>query len=259
LHALQSQLAELFERFDESQIETWGEDVWEAFTLQALWRVCRAGVASVPEFTPPPPTPVRHRDLLLRATGADADLPVHDLLIRFCGAFLDQGLARWPLPRRDDGFYRAFLALYRLPGGPPDHWLRGLRAELGRLDRVSPLASVRESLDLLGVPPAEWDDYVAATLLALRGWAGMTRFLEERGDRAVHAAPAGSLVEFLAVRLLLDRLALASTARDAFGFAGPLAGLRGELRRRLGPPRPASVEQRAMPVFQLAQVLGWTP
>src|SRR5262249_35292612 len=39
----------------------------------------------------------------------------------------------------------------------------------------------------------------------------------------------------------------------------PLSALRGELRRRIGTPRPRSVEQRAFLVFQLAQILGWPP
>jgi hypothetical protein len=261
LAALRSQLAGLFGRFGAAHVEAWGDDVWEAFTLQALWRVCRAGVASVPDLTRPPPPPVRHRDLLLRAAGADADLSVHELLVRFCGAFLDQGLAHWPLPRREEGFYRAFLGLYRLPGGPPDVWLRGLAAEARRLDDggVSPLESIRGSLDALGVPEAEWEEFISATLLALRGWAGITHFLEGRPDVVVHPVPAGSLTEFLAVRLLLDRLAVAATARGALGFTGPLAGLRADLRRRLGPPQSPSVEQRAVVIFQLAQVLGWTP
>jgi uncharacterized protein YbcC (UPF0753/DUF2309 family) len=223
--------------------------------------VCCEGVAGVPEFALPPLLPPRHRDLLLLATGADADLPVHDVLIRFCGAFLDQGLAPWQLPRRDDGFYRAFAALYGQPGGPPDHWLRGLAAELARLEDgcVSPLQSIRESLDVLGVPAEEWDDFLSSALLALRGWAGIIRFLEERGDRAVHPVPEGSLVEFLAARLVLDRVALAGAAGEALGFTGPLSALRGELRRRIGTPRPRSVEQRAFLVFQLAQILGWAP
>ncbi len=139
--------------------------------------------------------------------------------------------------------------------------MRGLPEELARLEagHVGPLESIRESLDALGVAAEEWDDFLPATLLALRGWAGMLRFLEERGDRAVRPVPQGSLIEFLAVRLLLDRLALAHTAREALGFTGPLGALRGELRRRIAPPRPRSVEQRAFLVFQLAQVLGWAP
>jgi uncharacterized protein YbcC (UPF0753/DUF2309 family) len=254
-------LSELFERFRESRIEEWTDTIWEAFTLQALWRVCCHGVAGVPDLALPPLLPLRHRDLLLQTTGMDADLLVHDVLVRFCGAFLDQGLAQWRLPRRDEGFYRAFCALYRRPPGPANRWLRGLARELGHLEdgRLNPLESIRESLEVLGVGKEEWHDFLSATLLALRGWAGMIRFLEERGDRALHPVPPGSLTEFLAIRLLLDRLALTHLAQEAFGLAGPLKTLREELRQRLGPRRPLSPEQRAFVVFQLAQVLGWSP
>src|SRR5262249_15020185 len=136
-----------------------------------------------------------------------------------------------------------------------------LTCELGRLEdgQVSPLESIRESLDLLGVGEAEWDEFLSATLLALRGWAGMLRCLQERGDRAARPVPENSLVEFLAIRLLLDRMALAHLAREALGFAGPLRALRAELRRRLGTRQPPSTQQRAFVVFQLAQVLGWSP
>jgi uncharacterized protein len=254
-------LTGLLERFGEARIEDWGEQTWEAFTLQALWRVCCDGVTGVPEFTLPPQPPARHRDLLLQATRADADLPVHDLLIPFCAAFLDQGVARWQLPRREEGFARAFCALYRQAGRAPERWLRGLPNELARLEdgRVGPLESVRESLEILGVAEQEWESFLSATLLALRGWGGIMRFLEERPDRALSPVPRESLIEFLAVRLVLDRLALADTAREALGFTGPLAALRAELRKRIGPFRPPSVEQRAFLVFQLAQVLGWAP
>src|SRR5205085_620978 len=57
-------LAELFARFDSSAVKSWGESTWEAFTLRALWRVCRDGVAGLPSFAPAPPRPVRHRDLI---------------------------------------------------------------------------------------------------------------------------------------------------------------------------------------------------
>src|SRR3954452_21119049 len=127
-------LSELLDRFDESRMESWSDRDWEGFTLQALWRGCCDGVRDLPAFSTPPSEPARHRDLLLQATGADADALVNDLLIRFSAAFLDQGFAHWQLPRRDEGFYRSFCALYRSAGGPPDLWLRGLATELGRLE-----------------------------------------------------------------------------------------------------------------------------
>ncbi len=254
-------LKELLDRFGESTIENWTDDNWEEFTLQALWRVCCEGVRNLPPFTPPPMESVRHRDLLFEATGADADVPVNDLLIRFCAAFLDQGFAHWQLPERDKGFYRSFCSLYRRRYGPPDPWMRGLDHELGRLEdeRIGPLESIRESLEILGVREPEWESFLANTLLALRGWAGMVRQVEVRGDRVAHPIPAGSLVEFLAIRLLLDRFSLAYVCRTELGIGTPVKDFWQLARGRVDPSWPPSVEQRAFLVFQLAQVVGLPP
>src|SRR5262249_2561887 len=159
--------------------------------------LCRTGAESVEPPAPNAVPPVRHRDLLVAVTGADPDLLVHDVLIKFCAAFLDQGLAHWALPNRSAGFFRAFCDLHAQPAGRREPWRRGLAAELARQRTAltDPLDSVADSLDRLGVPEVEWDEYIAATLLALRGWAGILRFLEERGDRAVLPAPPGSLIE----------------------------------------------------------------
>ena len=40
------------------------------------------------------------RDGLLQQTGIDLDDVIHPLLIRLGGAFLDQGMAYWPMPDR---------------------------------------------------------------------------------------------------------------------------------------------------------------
>ena len=254
-------LSELLSHFAESAVENWGDDEWEGFTVQAIWRVCCDGVRDQPAFTPAPEFPVRHRELLLLATGEDADSPVNDLLIPFCAAFLDQGFAKWRLPRRGEGFLRSFCALYGQPNGPPRGWMSGLAAELFafQAEGVEPLESIRRSLDDLGVNEDEWDDFLSAALLSLRGWGGMIRQVELRGDRVVHPVPTGSLVEFLAVRLILDRYSLAFTAEHAMGFSGPLGDLRGLARGAIVTQWPPSVEQRAFLVFQLAQVFGLSP
>ena len=127
----------------------------------------------------------------MQATGEDSDRLVHDVLIRFCAAFLDQGFASWSLPEREKGFYHAFCKLYGKLAGPPDAWLSGLRGELARLDqaKLTPLESIEESLSLLGVPEQEWETFLTSTLLALRGWGGMIRQMEIRADRAAHPVP----------------------------------------------------------------------
>src|SRR5262249_1046678 len=138
---------------------------------------------------------------------------------------------------------------------------RRLRPELGRLQDagVGALQSILESLAELGVSETEWEAFIGETLLALRGWGGIIQHIETGGDRVAQGIPAGSMTEFLGVRLLLERFALAQAAEDALGYTGPLNLLRDQLRRRLPPPPKPSAEQRAFLVFQLAQVLGWPP
>lgn len=252
-------VSRLFEAFDESSIERWTESTWESFSLHLLWRICRRGVEQVPPRVSTREARLRHRDVLYEATGEDSDLLVHDILIRFCAAYLDQGFAPWPLPHRAEGFYRAFFALYREPGGIYDRWLHGLRSELERIASagMSPLESIAESLERLGVEEAEQEAYLSATLLALRGWAGMIWQLETRGDRAAHPAPPGTLTEFLAIRLILDRLALQFVAHETLGFDGPLDMLRPFAAKLVAQHRAVSAEQRAFLIFQLAQLRGW--
>jgi uncharacterized protein YbcC (UPF0753/DUF2309 family) len=253
-------IAALIAQFDASRIERWTDRTWESFTLHALWRICHNGVHGVRSFGQVTPLPLRHRDLLLMTTGRDTDLMVNEVLIRFCAAFLDQGFAGWSLPGREAGFFRSFSALYR-DERPVALWLRDLPAELGRLERAatSPLESVGESLRLLGVADAERGDYLSETLLALRGWAGILWQMETNAEWSVLPAPAGTLHEYLAVRLILERLALGHVAREVLPGTVELHDLRAALRKRVPHPARVSVDQRAYLVFQLAQVRGWSP
>jgi uncharacterized protein YbcC (UPF0753/DUF2309 family) len=83
--------------------------------------------------------------------------------------------------------------------------------------------------------------------------------VELRGDRVARPAPANSLVELLAVRLVLDRIAAAYVAHTAMSYHGNLANLRVAAARKLNRRHLPDGEQRAFLVFQLAQLLGWMP
>ena len=78
-----------------------------------------------------------------------------------------------------------------------------------------------------------------------RAGPGWSQQIEDRGDRVVHPVPPGSLVEFLAVRLLLDRFALAYAAREALGLRrarspGSATRCRGRIERPLAAERRAA-------------------
>lgn len=256
---LRDLVADPFAQFRGGGIEQWDDAKWEAFTLHLLWRVCRHGAQSVPRSALPVKRLLRPRDLLLNSVGRDIDAMVHEVLVRFTAAYLDQGFATWPLPKREDGFYAAFAALYH-DSHPVREWMRPLPAELNRLASagLDPYGSIAESLELLGVEPADTDEYLQEILLALPGWAGMLWQMETNAEWTVHPAPAGTLEGYLVVRLILERLAVAYVAKDALGYTGPLRVLATMLCTRLQPQPQPSQEPRAFMLFQLAQVRGWS-
>jgi hypothetical protein len=248
-----------------------GQSADERRSSSELWHACVEAVAQTrPSITHTRP-PVRHRDLMLAVDPAvDTDALVHPLLIRFCAAFLDQGVAAWPMPGRERGLLEAVARIYSGRFGPTEPWSAGLPQALRRIRGVPAVDVIAEELDRLGVPEAEWDEYVTLTSLALRGWAGMIRHLEERPDRApVEPVPA-RLIDFVALRLVCDRVA-AEWASRHFGFRdngaggsaatppdGRLRGLWMELRDRYPPKRGPGSLARAFLLHQVSQLLGLT-
>jgi len=230
-------------------------DVVAAGEAAALWRACTEAVARSRRAPRASAPPARHRDLLVACCDVDPDEWTRPVLIRFIGAYLDQGFAHWPMPARERGIYACFLDLYgRAPARWSAAWVGGL-AELiadDRAARRSAEDSLVHSLDELGVLSGEWEEFLLEEALWLRGWAGMVRQLETRPDRAPHTPVPARLVEYLAVQLLLSRAALRHAVRSA-GLPGRLSELRATLRDRLPAAEP-TIDERAWPVFHAARL-----
>jgi uncharacterized protein YbcC (UPF0753/DUF2309 family) len=243
----------------------------ERQAVRHLWDACLGAVGRAdPTRVTDAPAIVRHRDLLFAATGIDSDGWVHAVLIRFLAGYLDQGLAYWAMPHRDLGIYGCFIELYATSlaaqCGP---WARTLPL-LVRDDRAAgrtALTSIERSLAELGVADDEYEEYLTATLLALRGWAGMVRQIEERPDRVPAKELPSTLSGYLAVRLLLERAALDYAARHVLALHEPLASLRRFLRPRVPARAALTAQERAWSLFHVAQLCGldasiveqWTP
>lgn len=183
-------------------------------TPQALWDVCKARVK--PQPAPPPAKAVRPRDAVLARFGIDIDLIIHPPLIRLTGAYLDQGIAYWPMPLRDEGLLKASRKIMTQPLSVMRVHLSGvydyfLEQEAKKMDAETVVLDV---LEKLAVPPDQWEEYIAAELLALRGWAGMVRMLENDVTLAPHDRVSCSIMDFLALRLSYTLAALRDIAGD---------------------------------------------
>ncbi len=233
-----------------------------ARVVRSLWEASLAAIlrSSRREHESPAPSRVRHRDVVVEATGIDIDDEVHPVLVRFVSAYVDQGQSLWPMPDRDEGLFASFLRAYRSRWMAPllGPWGRDLVAlvEADASNARDAFGSLAASLNALGVGPDEHERFLLHTALALKGWAGMVRQLELRPDRVpVWPVPA-RFVDFLAVRLLVERAVLAHVARRQRIAPSRLDVLRAELSAQLPPPRGPTPEERAFALFHAVQLLG---
>jgi uncharacterized protein len=177
--------------------------------LRALFDACFARVIAHEE-EPASPRPV--------------DEVIHPWLIRLCAVFLDQGTAYWPMPYRERGFYESVRMLLARRGGVFPKYLAGLDEEFQRQEHLSFSAAdaVLDYMDTQCFREDDWWNVLQAELLALPGWAGLMRRLEEDPGLAPHEIRPCSLMDFLAVRLTMSRLASRMGAAQGAPEESPL-------------------------------------
>jgi len=160
------------------------------------------------------------------------DEVIHPWLIRLCSVFLDQGTAYWPMPNREKGFYESVRMLLSKRGGIFPKYLVGLDEEFQRQEHLafSAADAVLDYLDSMSLEETEWPGILQAELLALPGWAGLMRKLEEEPTLAPHTTLPCSLMDFLAVRLTMSRIAARRGAAETIPEESPL---KTQERRRL--------------------------
>lgn len=169
-----------------------------------------ADVAPATAASPVAPA-VRHRDALLALGAGDVDDVVNAELVRLGLSHLDLGQAPERLQGRERGFLLA--AASALSSSPP-RLCPSVGEDAARVVRegLSARTVIDDVFVALDVNEADRGAWLTAAALALRGIAGMFSRLERHPDEA--AAPA-SLLEFLAVRLLLERRAVEHAAKSA--------------------------------------------
>ncbi len=237
----------------------------ESIAVAALWEASR-GVSALaprsrraPAAPAAPPCPILPRDAVLRVGGDDPDDLVHPILVGLAGAFLDRGQSQWSMPDREHGFFVAFRRVLAAGHALRPAWLRDLGDQLRLWEASGETAesAIKSFCDELGIEPHERESFLRSTVLRLPGWAGMFHRLESSAPAAGRSAPSVSLVDFVAVRLCLDVLALTEVA-SRLGHHGELNELRAFAAEL--PPVAAALRSgehdRAWPLFVVAQHAG---
>ena len=142
---------------------------------------------------------------------------INEQMIKWCGAFLDEGHATWVMPGRDKGLYQAWKAMTSHEWSPCG--IKDSRKKIAQLPDY-PEDALLESLDALGIPAELLQNYLSLQLTALPGWAGFIKWRAEERDYPWQQTHPVGLVKFLAIRLWYARELVRQACKDRLGIDG---------------------------------------
>jgi uncharacterized protein len=168
--------------------------------------------------------------LLQELSDEDAFETVRPLLIRHLAAHLDQGLAPWHNPGQRLGFYAAWRQSMTRDIALDLDNLMAARAEIAELPDEALEAIVAE-LTRIGLPEERWPSYLERLALELPGWSGMFLWRHNHPGYAETAHVPVAMLDYLAVRLVLERLVATDIVRRHWGIDYSLPALGDYFRR----------------------------
>ncbi|MGR8931166.1 MAG: DUF2309 domain-containing protein [Gammaproteobacteria bacterium] len=146
------------------------------------------------------------RGLLQKLTGIDILDQVRPQLIRWCGSLLDEGQTAWRLPQRETlGLYQAWrhIARYDAQGLVQD--LQGWQGILSDLPD-DPTDAIVQQLADINIPKAHWPSYLERLALEIPGWSGLINWRQNHPTYRADDSTRPALVDYLALRLILERI-----------------------------------------------------
>ncbi|MFQ5643457.1 MAG: DUF2309 domain-containing protein [Thiogranum sp.] len=170
--------------------------------------------------------------MLKLLTGEDLLESIRPLLIRYLAAFLDQGFAVWSDPERTQGLY----AVWRASAATDLAWIfEDLPDWADSLDALPEDAfdTVVIELRWLGLPEEKWGAYLQRLALELPGWSGMFMWRHQRPGYEGLDDVRVDMMDYLAVRLVLERLFAQKLCRQLWQVEASLDVIRWYLRRHL--------------------------
>lgn len=175
----------------------------------------RRDLFDYPEGSTERPKPISERGVRVcwyKERGVAVGRHAAPVLMRIVANFLDQGVAAWPMPGVELGFYRCIGHLV----DQSYKKFRPLNEQASReLLRLEPRDAIKAALKLLVADSSLHERYLLDLLLSLPGWSAMVRQVE-KNPNAMLVPRSISVLEYLAVALILDVAVVSSELKDDF-------------------------------------------
>jgi len=163
-------------------------------------------------------------------TGEDILDEIRPTLQKHMASFLDQGMAAWHNTERQRGFY----ASWRASAGQDLSWVFEQMPEWNDTIETLPddaLETIIFELRQLGIAQTHWTHYLERLALELPGWSGMFLWRHQHPGYEGARYPV-DMLDYLAVRLVLERLFAQRLCREHWQLEANLDMFRWYFRRR---------------------------
>jgi len=149
---------------------------------------------------------------------------INNQLIKWVTAFLDEGLAGWEMPGREEGFYQVWRNLAQKDFSGQLLGVTDFAQKVHSLP-AAPEDAICSSLNQLEIPQEQWKDYLSRQLSLLPGWTRYIRWLGEHPIyHAQHKHPIDT-TEYLAVRLFYEVELTNIQCQQEWGIDGTVSTL----------------------------------
>ena len=206
-----------------------------------------------------------------RLSGEEVVEKINEEMIRWCSAFVDEGQSSWSMPGREQGFYLAWRNLAALDSiGQFLGVFQTSQSILSLPDQ--PEDAIVYSLNRMGIPKDQWEEYLTRHLAHLPGWVGYIRWRSNEPEYSWQKRQPINPVEYLAVRLFYEAEFVKTVCQREWDIEGTLPALESYFQQHWR-SRQASLGQSHSPthenlekvcheawrLFELAQFLELFP
>ena len=153
----------------------------------------------------------------------DLNAQVHPVMFRLLSSFLDQGISRWTMPKKDERFWDSVVRLTQnslLPLYPFND------PAVAELLTKTPDEAILACLQKIVGQEAYYPQYLLEVLLSHPGWSGMVRVIEQN-PQSLLVKRQISIKEMLAVELLCELAIVSIRKPQGFPVIADLPNLQG--------------------------------